>query len=655
MRKQISAASCDCPYTREKPLIFSIKASSKFSYVDVFTGRNNVLDDGGLRKLKKNKYPFYAVDHYDTIDIDQYFMDLEDITVKMTGNAVANRLALQVSHNICTGTAIEDMDEYSSIDMFYNVLDLDSQTDYYFNYLAKCFKRAVECNIELTEEAEKALVDTINQDPNEESEFHQTYLDYEVKKVSAMEDSEAGKYLNKIDKNLALAICRLLLSNGSDEGRKKKIENYYIQHRLKVNTFDALYDVIIEMISIDNLVKGNENLNFLFRNKLSEFFDKYIYNADYAFFDKYKDLLKKLYSESEAEVLIFEKKKDFWDKLTFEKIKFDKKEFYQFMAQDLNVDNIKLLMKYISLPECYYVSGLAKYIFEANDFFNDEAFKLYYEIKQEEAINTLVKYFANRNRDEGIKERCYTMIATLNLSYAKIVDDSACLLYEAESSTDYPVLIEKFNSVIRDATASSVNSFGLVSQESSKYSNIIINNLCTALLIELHEHDAHQVVPLDIWLEIGKALSNHKYVNLYKILEDEKPHVLEEDPAKVYEESRCLKDSSYIMFANEYISGPADERISGIVKKWLKLSQNDEKEDGVQMNPFAQSVRPAHVNASLLGLNSDPDFLSEDYENVAPPAQAEPSSATAPVPEGDDDGKKSKKGLGEFFNRFKKG
>ena len=655
MRKQISAASCDSPYTREKPLIFSIKASTKFSYVDVFTGRNNVLDDGGLRKLKKNKYPFYAVDHYDTIDIDQYFMDLEDITVKMTGNAAANRLALQVSHNICTGTAIEDMDEYSSIDMFYNVLDLDSQTDYYFNYLAKCFKRAVECNIELTEEAEKALVDTINQDPNEESEFHQTYLDYEVKKVSAMEDSEAGKYLNKIDKNLALAICRSLLSNGSDEGRKKKIENYYIQHRLKVNTFDSLYDVIIEMISIDNLVKGNENLNFLFRNKLSEFFDKYIYNADYAFFDKYKDLLKKLYSESEAEVLIFEKKKDFWDKLTFEKIKFDKKDFYQFMAQDLNIDNIKLLMKYISLPECYYVSGTANYITEANIFFNDEAFKLYYEIKKEEAINTLVKYFANKNKDEGIKERCYTMIATLDPSYAKIVDDSACLLFEAERSTDYPKLIEQFRNIIRNAKSKSVNQFGLVSQESAINTGIIINNLCDALLIELHEQDAHQVVPLDMWLEIGNALLSGKYPNPFKILEDEKPHVLEDDPVKVYEESSCLKDSQYILYGNQYVSGVADERISGIVKKWMKLSQNDAKEDGVQMNPFDQSVRPAHVNTSLLGFNSDPDFLSEDYENATPPAETGPAPAPAPVPEGDDDGKKSKKGFGEFFNRFKKG
>ena len=96
-----------------------------------------MLDDAGIRKLKRNGYPFYAVDHYDIVDVDSYFADLEDITVAMTGNASANRLALQVSHNICTGTSIEDMDEYSSVDMFYNVLDLDSQTDYYFDYLAK--------------------------------------------------------------------------------------------------------------------------------------------------------------------------------------------------------------------------------------------------------------------------------------------------------------------------------------------------------------------------------------------------------------------------------------------------------------------------------------------------------------------------------------
>ena len=649
MRRQISAASCDCSYTREKPLIFSIKASSKFSYVDLFTGRNNVLDDAGIRKLKRNGYPFYAVDHYDIVDVDSYFADLEDITVAMTGNASANRLALQVSHNICTGTSIEDMDEYSSVDMFYNVLDLDSQTDYYFDYLAKCFKRAVECNIEMTETAEKALMDTINQNSNEDSELRRIYFDYEVKKVSAMGPDEASKYLSKIDEGLALPICRALLQKDPDGTQKAKIENYYIQHRLRVNTFDALYDVIIEMISIENLVKNNENLHNLFKNKLSEFFDKYIYNADIAFFEKFRELLKKLYDDTTADVLIFEKKKDFWDKLSFEKIKFDKIDFYQYMSKDTNVDNITLLMKYIGLPECYYNSGVAAYIIEANSFFNDEAFKLYYEIKQDEAVNALVKYFSNRNKDDGSRERYYTLIATLDQSMKPLVEDTAALLNASVNSIDYQFILERFDNISRNIQSNSVNSIGFVTQESTRNRIVMTTNLCKALILDLHKHDSELIVPLDLWLTIGLAISKCQYINPFKFLEDEKPRIIfEGDPVVVYNESNCLKDSSYIMYATEYTqSSASDERVAAIVRKWLKISQDGVREEEAQINPFDAGVRPAHVDPSVIGINKEPDFLSENYNsdpvtNVVPPAE-------------EDDGKKPKKGLGGFFDRFKKG
>ena len=650
MRKQISAASCDCSYTREKPLIFSIKASSKFSYVDLFTGRNNVLDDAGLRKLKRNGYPFYAVDHYDTVDTDKYFLDLENTTISLTGNAAANRLALQISHNICTGTSIEDMDEYSSIDMFYNVLDLDSQTDYYFDYLAKCFKRAVECNIELTETAEKALVDTINSDPNEDSEFHQIYLEYEVKKVSSMEDSEASKYLSKIDNGLAVSICRALLRNDPEDSLKKKIENYYIQHRLKVNTFDALYDVIVEMISIENLVENNENLHFLFRNKLSEFFDKYIYNADFGFFEKYMELLRKLYNEEQANVLIFEKKKDFWDKLSFDKIKFDKIDFYQFMAKDLYIDNISLMMKYISLPECYYSSGVAAYISEAYSFFNDQSFKLYYEIRLDEAVNALVKCFSNRNKDDGAKERCYTLIATLDLSMKTIVEGAANLLNASANSADYSFILEGFDNVTNSINSSKVNSMGFVSQESTRSTNIMTINLCSALIIDLHKHDAEYIVPLDLWLKIGRVISNCRYVNPFKFIEDEKPRILEGDPAIIYEGSSCLKDSSYLLFAKEYVdNNPADERVAEIVRKWLKISLNGGKEDETPLSPFDSGVRPPHVDISAIGANKEPDFLSENYNNDS-------ASVNNVEPVVEEDKKKNKKGgFGGLFDWRKKG
>ena len=647
IRRQISAASCESSYTREKPLIFSIRATTKYSYVDLFTGRNNVLDETGLRKLKRLGYPLYAVNNLETVDIDKYFSDLEDITVKLTGNASANRLALQICHSICTGNTIENMDDNSSIDTFFNVLDLDSQTDFYYEYLAKCFKRAVDCQLTLTEVAEKALLEKIKSCGEDKFDLNRTYLDYEVKKVSAMNDDDASRYLSTIDSSLALSICRSLLADDADERRKKIIENYYIQHRLRVNTFDALYDVVIEMLSIENLVKNNENLKFFFRNKLSEFFDKYIYNADIAFFEKYRDLVEKLYPDPEARILLFDKKKDFWERLSFDKIKFEKYDFYQYMANDIYIDNVTLLLKYISLPDYYYGYGVADYIFQANDFYNDPTYKLQYEQRQEESINALVKYFASRNRNDGNKERCYTRMATVGASFRTALEAAANMLSKVENKADYQTVRDEFIHTVAVIKNSGISGNGaFVSADLSSGVSLLRNNLCSAIISELHNQDAESVVPLDLWLEVGNALLSSKYNNPFKLLEEEKPRILDEEPLTVYANSQCLKELYYINCALEYASGSAsDERVAGVVRKWVKIAQNGGREEEPQSRTFETGVRPAFVDTAAISSINDPDIISENKEE----------SSDSNVSDNAEDEKNKKKGLGGFFDRFKKG
>lgn len=607
MRKQIRAASCECSYAREKPIIFSMRASSKHAYVDVFEGRSNVLDDAGIKKLKKNGYPLYAAENYDTADTDKYFAELEDITEKITGNTSANRMTLQVCHKICTGVSVEDMDENSAIDHFYDVLGIDSQTEFYFDYLARCFKKAVACSLTMNDAAEKYLIETVDQ-TKEESELRKVYRDYEVSKVSMLNESAAVEYLRHLDNSRAAAICRTLLEQDPSGKNKTIVSDYYKQIRLKTNTFDGLSEVIGEMLSIPGLV--TDQMTETLKTKASDYYFSYIFNADTALFEKYKDILRQLYNDDDLEARIAEAKEAFWQKLTFKNVKFDKPEFYALMSEGCETIESILFERYIALPGYYLNEGIAPYIGNAYAFFNLEDFKARYSGDGlVEAISALVRYLTPLTNDGGARVKSYTNIATVDTTFGAAVDAIVDLLEKVDNKTDYQTITMLFKSVTETIRGCAQSKGPFVVEEVSTGLNTLKVNLTDALIAGLRERDeSGDTVPLDLWLNVGKF--SVIYSNPFRLLEHIQPCVLKEDKEKVVRENTLMLRSDFLDDAKKYIQSSAGGNTAEIVKEWIKLYQNSEK------IPSEPMPSPA----------SAPAF-------APPPAPASaPSQAPAPAP-----------------------
>lgn len=607
MRKQIRAASCECSYAREKPIIFSMRASSKHAYVDVFEGRSNVLDDAGIKKLKKNGYPLYAAENYDTADTDKYFAELEDVTEKITGNTSANRMTLQVCHKICTGVSVEDMDENSAIDQFFDVLEIDSQTDFYFDYLARCFKKAVACNLTMNDAAEKYLIETVEQ-TKEGSELRKAYRDYEVSKVSMLNESAAVEFLRHLDNSRAASICRTLLEQDPSEKNKKIVSDYYKQVRLKTNTFDGLSEVIGEMLSIPGLV--TDQMTETLKTKASDYYFSYIFNADTALFEKYKDILRQLYNDDDLEARIAEAKEAFWQKLTFKNVKFDKPEFYALMSEGCETIESILFERYIALPGYYLNEGIAPYIGNAYAFFNLEDFKARYSGDGlVEAISALVRYLTPLTNDGGARVKSYTNIATVDTTFGAAVDAIVDLLEKVDNKTDYQTITMLFKNVTETIRGCAQSKGPFVVEEVSTGLNTLKVNLTDALIAGLRERDeSGDTVPLDLWLNVGKF--SVIYSNPFRLLEHIQPCVLKEDKEKVVRENTLMLRSDFLDDAKKYIQSSASGNTAEIVKEWIKLYQNSEK------IPSEPMPSPA----------SAPAF-------APPPAPASaPSQAPAPAP-----------------------
>lgn len=607
MRKEICAASCDCSYTREKPLIFSIRASGKKSYVDVFSGKSNVLDELGLKKLKRSGYPVYACERFNQLDINKYFADLEDITEKITGNTSANRMTLQVCHKICTGVSVEDMDENSAIDHFYDVLGIDSQTEFYFDYLARCFKKAVACSLTMNDAAEKYLIETVDQ-TKDESELRKVYRDYEVSKVSMLNESAAVEYLRHLDNSRAAAICRTLLEQDPSGKNKTIVSDYYKQIRLKTNTFDGLSEVIGEMLSIPGLV--TDQMTETLKTKASDYYFSYIFNADTALFEKYKDILRQLYNDDDLEARIAEAKEAFWQKLTFKNVKFDKPEFYALMSEGCETIESILFERYIALPGYYLNEGIAPYIGNAYAFFNLEDFKARYSGDGlVEAISALVRYLTPLTNDGGARVKSYTNIATVDTTFGAAVDAIVDLLEKVDNKTDYQTITMLFKSVTETIRGCAQSKGPFVVEEVSTGLNTLKVNLTDALIAGLRERDeSGDTVPLDLWLNVGKF--SVIYSNPFRLLEHIQPCVLKEDKEKVVRENTLMLRSDFLDDAKKYIQSSAGGNTAEIVKEWIKLYQNSEK------IPSEPMPSPA----------SAPAF-------APPPAPASaPSQAPAPAP-----------------------
>ena len=682
MRKQISAASCECSYAREKPIIFSIRASSKHAYVDVFEGRSNVLDEAGMKKLKKTGYALYAAENYDTTDIDKYFADLEDMTEKITGNTSANRMTLQACHKICTGVSVEDMNENAAIDQFFDVLEIDSQTDFYFDYLARCFRKAVECKLTLNDAAEKYLIETVKQ-TKEDSDLRKVYSDYEVAKISTMTEAAAVDYLRHLENDRAASICRTLLERDPSEKNKTIVGEYYKQVRLKTNTFDGLSEVIGEMLSIPGLV--TDQMTETLKTKASDYYFSYIFNADTALFEKYKDILRQLYNDDDLEARIAEAKEAFWQKLTFKNVKFDKPEYYALMSEGCETIESILFERYIALPGYYLNEGIAPYIGNAYAFFNLEDFKARYSGDAlVEAISALVRYLTPLTNDGGARVKSYTNIATVDTTFGAAVDAIVDLLEKVDNKTDYQTITMLFKSVTETIRGCAQSKGPFVIEEVSTGLNTLKVNLTDALIAGLRERDeSGDTVPLDLWLNVGKF--SVIYSNPFRLLEQIQPRVLKEDKEKVVRENTLMLRSDFLDDAKKYIQSSAGGNTAEIVKEWIKLYQNGGKLPSEPMPApasapaFAPPPAPAPSQAPAPAPSPAPAFTPPPApaSPFAPPASAEQSIFVAPPaeepvsndssyqdftseqpaaePKKDADDKNSKKGLGGLFGGiFKK-
>ena len=566
IRKQISIASFESPNKLDKSFIFSTKASQKSTYVDLFSGRSSFFDGKVVRSVKKYGYSLYAVRNYSTEDIEVFYEELSTIAVKLIGYETNSKQVLGVAYRILKEKPLEDCDAYEVEDRFFEILDIDSDTEYYRDYLAKAFSVALKNNIKLSDNDIAYLRTIVNL--QEETAFESTYKDYEITSMERMTIDEATKYFCSLDDNTKEFLSNDLVTKLSENKGRQILENYYKNYKLKVNTWESKADVVEEIIRKKALF--SEDFTTYLKSMLDESFFSSIRNADLSIYRRYKSIMREFYGDEVASEKIYDAQCEYWGSLRFSDIKFDAVEFYNEMSENCPFAICQMFLKYISLPK-YYAEDLISYLRYTYSFFNlIEVFKTRYSAYKDEAVSTLIQYLTKVEPSQSDRISGITKIASVDSVMSEAMELIEQLIKSFISLDSYDRLIYLYRQSIdiikREGNKSST---GFVNMSLKMTADSLISDLNDYVIFELHQIDNEKTfVPLDFWLFIADSMSLQNNDNPFKILADQKPCLLNVSPEAVVESSVCIKNPAYIELANAYIK--SNGSLASQVKKWLK-------------------------------------------------------------------------------------
>lgn len=237
----------------------------------------------------------------------------------------------------------------------------------------------------------------------------------------------------------------------------------------------------------------------------------------------------------------------FWEQLSYDDINFSMLYFYRAMV--VQSKKCQRLVIYCSLPSKLMASGEIGFFKAANAFFSDAYInpRTKYISAEEKVIAEAKKVSSHPNK--YFELWCRVMFDTrANLPFNDLIN-----LYSSSETSDINEILNYFNRFVISCNEAKISPS--IKKEVAK----IVSSICTEL-----DSDRNPV-PLDGWLLLGGCL----YANCFYILDDLRPHILNENEIDVVANSNLIRKCKFD--ANKYIQDHGREY--RIVKKWLSALQ----------------------------------------------------------------------------------
>lgn len=538
LRPLLSLSSVKTPKVTTKQLVFDKEATKERYYFSLEAGAASILDDQVDFELPVFlKYPLSLSEE----DKQNYFLNIERACHEMGMENTTEEVALRFCHNGIISQGEEDL-----LGRIKDGLRIGQRTPELDYYLAVLLKHFVAQGQFLGEYDEHFLTQCQNR--TKVDELKEIATVYFTNTLLRLEQDQALAKLKDMDDS-AIAVAEKHLSK-SEAG--KSLYHAFLSDYLSSKEVTSLEDLLEvtkglvalpshDLLSPDIITKSKD----LFTKELETTSDSLeIANV-------YKTFKNVITLVSDDEGLLEDGQEVLLSLLKFDSFKLDKNS--EDLLNSLTINDKR---------KAFYMDLL----------------DLHRQLRTEKdstCLNAQLTNFIDTNK----KQRSY-----LNISPSQIISKILEFSTLSEHDKDWIVLINELNDAdtktsfdnLKDSLAGqNFNQFmteykDLITYPEESYSEQAKRTKLFAWLFKALSYiDAKEVVPLDIWLIVGRESHAHKTA-----IDEAKPRIFGERMVDIVSESTLLDDEAYLAYLKAYVKSKG--KYSKIVAKLLKMQGKED-------------------------------------------------------------------------------
>ena len=543
MRRNLSIASATANTSKSQHLIFSVEAARHDSFVVPQTGENNILTPRTERRIARCGFVEDAAIHYQEMNVDGYFRQLEKLALELGDPAASDELILRIAHQMLEAPTLAELSDEELGGRLSDALRSKSygsqrMEEYISNMLDEvCWRKG-----SLTEESEANLAERLTVPATKQ--LADAGERYNIYRLGTLPVEAAAKLLGNLSKSVFDRYSQTLVE--SDKGRQI-LDHYYATCGLEGRepSWESLNAFLAETSYVHGAVKTRDAIDAA----AWRLYEAQLKGSDGARgYASLMDLMRKMLPPEQLYDCGESAKTSYWENLAFQSFTYRKIEEYRAMQ----VQDNKRCGQYMAT-----CAILAAYEKDGDDVFFRELHRFATRYERVFAQPTRTKLFLAKLEEEMClisprAEELFDWVPVVSIPDTGAVLEDILVLRNRLRRKEFDRFADAFRKILERTR--DTGDAGRIKKE-----------LGGILAAGCRKADTlGNWVPIDVWLVLGTALYPD---NAFRIFDEEDPCVLRVEEARAVGQSLLLEEAAYIHQAENFVQSKG--KSAKVVHKWL--------------------------------------------------------------------------------------
>lgn len=552
VRKSLSIASAVSNTSDSKNIIFSEFASKHETYIIPQTGENNLLTQRTERKIARFGFVDYAARNCASLDVKQYFAQLDKLATEFGDPTASNELILKIAHQMIEGFTLSDLSEEELDSRLSDALRSKTYGSQRMeDYISDMLDEVRSRKMFLTEESEANLADRLAAPTT--ARLADSGEQYNIYRFSTLSVEEAAKMLTHMSASIFARYSQTLAK--STKGLQI-LDHYYAEYALvgREITWEALSSLLDETSFMTSRLKTTD----LIDAKAWELYYSLVEKKGEAVkaYDSLMALMGKLYGVGNQYQYEQAAREAYWERKSFDDFAYE--DLSEYKAMTVSSLKCNMFAHMYQVMDVFKANGEDPFLVYLNAFWR----KFKTQIDEGKLTDVILRTIERELRvfcmNPGYLSKWMKVAA---LAEAEELLKEILVIKKSLRARDYGTFISTYLKLI------SASSF-------SRNSATLMKTVSTTICEECTKMDnEYEPIPLDVWMLLGSSQHTNSF-ELFDTLSPA-PQIFQINETLVVMQSKLLTRQPYCAQAEAYAQSKGVE--SKTVRKWLNELKAVEK------------------------------------------------------------------------------